>query len=610
LYNQQLADQGSALRAQISASVAQIKSLKIEIDQMAASLDEAQSEVLAAREDQFAAKLKVQELERQLKDTSGLAAIQADLDRSQAEVIALTRELTNMKSVAEEARMEQKAAATAVAQRDAKIAALVKAAEESDNLRERLREEQASQQATQQAKQLAAKTQQIEALKEAAAITQQALDAAQQEQDRLKSEQVAASRRYHGLESTLAQHQLREQQLKEVVAAREAALEEKTEELAALVASTKDEAASAQATADILEKELAAAIEARDNALRSVATSEQASSAELVKAEQHIVELEARLQAEREALDGEAARADAAEAEKRQLDLLMQTIVRRFESQASEAVEMTESFTPASPARFGTGDPLANDESEWTPSVLQDMTLDDLPVGTDAATLGIPSMPELPATPSAGLRRRGSAVSVSTVASVESDRDSELELLRGITSADDGSDAAKEAPSDIAAAATAAAAPSTPSNPNTRTCTELAVEISDDPQISKDNSAIASPTSSGEGRDQFEEYTEETQPHSTGQTMPAKLSAVEAFVAAEAEASFTTSPNGDYAASSSASVISEVPSQPTTSRSHEAISAPVSAPLTPHASPPGQAAVPPINLAAIASTEPQRMPKR
>ena len=175
-------------------------------------------------------------------------------------------------------------------------------------------EEQASQQATQQAKQLAAKTQQIEALKEAAAITQQALDAAQQEQDRLKSEQVAASRRYHGLESTLAQHQLREHQLKEVVAAREAALEEKTEELAALVASTKDEAASAQATADILEKELAAAIEARDNALRSVATSEQASSAELIKAEQHIVELEARLQAEREALDGEAARADAAEA--------------------------------------------------------------------------------------------------------------------------------------------------------------------------------------------------------------------------------------------------------------------------------------------------------
>jgi chromosome segregation ATPase len=615
LYNQQLADQGSALRAQISASVAQIKSLKIEIDQMASSLDEAQSEVLAAREDQFAAKLKVQELERQLKDTSGLVAVQADLDRTQAEVISLTRELTNMKSVAEEARMEQKAAAAAVSQRDAKIAALVKAAEESDDLRERLREEQASQQATQQAKQLAAKTQQIEALKEAATVAQQALDTAQQEQDRLKSEQVAASRRYHGLESTVAQHQLREQQLKDVVAAREAALEEKTEELAALVASTKDEAAGAQATADILEKELAAAIEARDNALQSVATSEQASSAELVKAEEHIVELEARLQAEREALESEAARADAAEAEKRQLDLLMQTIVRRFETQASEAVEMTESFTPASPARFGSGDPSAKEESEWTPSVLQDMTLDDLPVGTDAATLRIPSMPELPATPSAALRRRGSAVSASTVDSAESDRDSEVELLRGITSAEMGSDATKETRSD--SAATATAAPTTPSTSNIQNLADLAVETSgdialsgSDPQTSEDNTAMASPTSSGEARDQFEEYTEPTQPHSTGKTTPAKPSAVEAFVAAEAETSFTTSPNGDYAASSSASVISEVPSQPTTSRSHEAISAPVSAPLTPHASPPGQAAVPPINLAAVASTEPQRMPKR
>lgn len=616
LFTQQLADQESALRAQIGASVAQIKSLKIEIDQMAASLDEAQFEVLAAREDQFAAKLKVQELERQLKDTTGLVAVQADLDQAQAEIITLTRELTNMKSVAEEARMEQKAAAAAVSQRDAKIAALVKAAEESDNLRERLRGEQASQQATQQAKQLAAKTQQIEALKEAAAVAQHALDTAQQEQDRLKSEQVAAARRYQSLESTAAQHQLREQQLKDIVAAREALLEEKTEELAALVESTKDETAGAQATAEMMEKELAAAIEARDNALHSVAISEQASSAELVTAEERIVELEVKLQVEREALEGEAARADAAEAEKRQLDLLMQTIVRRFETQTAEAVQMTESFTPASPARFGSGDPSAKDESEWTPSVLQDMIFDDLPLGVDAATLvEFPSTPELPATPTAGSRRTASVASVSSVDSAESDRDTELELLRGVTASEIGLAAAKETPSDSGAAV----APSgTTSTTNTR---ELLVEPvrtsggttlpGSGSRISEENAGMASPISSGEADDQFEEHIEQAHPHSSGygKTTPAKLSAVESFVAAEAETSFATSPNGDYATSSSASVISDVPSQPTTSRSHEAISAPVSAPLTPHASPPGPA-VPPINLAAVASIEPQRMPQR
>ena len=612
LYTQQLADQGNALRAQIGASVAQIKSLKIEIDQMAASLDEAQFEVLAAREDQFAAKLKVQELERQLKDTSGLVAVQADLDRAQAEIITLTRELTNMKSVAEEARMEQKAAAAAVSQRDAKIAALVKAAEESDNLRERLRGEQASQQATQQAKQLAAKTQQIEALKEAAAVAQQALDTAHQEQDRLKNEQVAAARRYQSLESTVAQHQLREQQLKDIVAAREALLEEKTEELAALVESTKDEVAGAQATAEMMEKELAAAIEARDNALHSVSISEQAASTELVTAEERIVDLEVKLQAEREALEAEAARADAAEAEKRQLDLLMQTIVRRFETQAAEAVQMTESFTPASPARFGSGDPSAKDESEWTPSVLQDMIFDDLPLGVDAATLDIPSMPELPATPTAGLRRTASLASVSSGDSADSDRDAELEVLRGGTASEIGLATAKGKPSD----SSPAVAPS-----GTTSTLELLAEpvgtsgnttsSGSGSRISEDNAGMASPTSSGEADDQFEEHIEQAHPHPTGHgtTTPAKLSAVESFVAAEAEISFTTSPNGDYAASSSASVISDVPSQPTTSRSHEAISAPVSAPLTPHASPPGPA-VPPINLAAVASIEPQRMPQR
>eukprot|EP01046_Picozoa_sp_COSAG06_P096380 COSAG06_NODE_42480_length_380_cov_0.968085_1_plen_88_part_10 len=74
--------------------------------------------------------------------------------------------------------------------------------------------------------------------------------------------------------------------------------------------------------------------------LHTVATSEQVSAAELVKTEEKIVELEARLQAEREAIEAEIARADAAEAEKRQLDLLMQTIVRRFETQAAEAIEL------------------------------------------------------------------------------------------------------------------------------------------------------------------------------------------------------------------------------------------------------------------------------
>lgn len=527
---------------------------------MAASLDEAQSEVLAAREDQFAAKLKVQELERQLKDTSGLAAVQADLDRAQAEVITLTRELTNMKSVAEEARMEQKAAATAVSQRDAKIAALVKAAEESDHLRERLREEQASQQATQQSKQLAAKNQQIDALKEAAAVAQQALDTAQQEGDRLKSEQVASTRRYQALESSVAQHQLREQQLKDVVAAREAALEDKTEELAALVASAKDEAEGAQATTAILEKELAAAIEARDNALHSVANSEQASSTELVRAEERIVQLEARVQAEREATEGECARADAAEAEKRQLDLLMQTIVRRFETQAAEAVEMTESFTPASPARFGSGDPAAKEESEWTPSVLQDMTLDDLPVGADAATLEMPMMPEFPATPTAESRRRNSAVSVSTVDSAK--RDIELDILRGESASEVGVDAAaQDTVPDSAPAAVPAAAPLPDSQAPADVSDAVTLSGIDSlKQTSEDTVAMASPTSSGEARDHFEEQIEQNRSQSTGhgQTTPAKVSAVEAFVAAEAETSFSTSPNGDYAASSSASVISEV----------------------------------------------------
>jgi outer membrane murein-binding lipoprotein Lpp len=613
LYNQQLADQGTTLRAQISASVAQIKSLKIEIDQMAASLDEAQAEVLAAREDQFAAKLKVQDLERQLKDTSGLVAVQADLERAQSEVITLTRELTSMKSMAEEARMEQKAAVSAVTQRDAKIAALIQAAEESDSLREQLREEQASQQATQQAKQLAAKTQQIEALKEAAAVSQQALDTVQQEQDRLKSEQVANARRYQALESTIAQRQLREEQLQELVVQREAALEEKTEELATLVASTEDETAGAQATAEIMEAELAAAIEARDNALHTVATSEQVSAAELVKTEEKIVELEARLQAEREAIEAEIARADAAEAEKRQLDLLMQTIVRRFETQAAEAIELTETFTPASPARFGSGDPAAKEETEWTPSVLQDMgqAFDDLPAGADAATLNLPSMPELPATPPSKTRRRESFVSVSTVDSAGDDRldTADLEMQQQARTADES-------------AADPTPAREVPSSPASRdpAAQEMADEsgaMGSTPDVAQDDAAMISPSSSSELRDTFEDQGQEPQQLANQQALstPDKRrvpSAVEAFVAAEAEASFSSSPNGEYAASestarSAASVISEVPSQPTTSRSHEAISAPVSAPMTPHVSPP---AVPPIDLAAVASTEPQRMPKR
>lgn len=595
LYDTQIADQGGALRAQIGASVAQIKSLKIEIDQMAASLDEAQGEVLAAREDQFAAKLKVQEMERQLRDTSGLVAVQADLERAHSEVITLTRELTSVKSMAEEARMESKAAAAAVTQREAKIAALERAAEESDSLREQLRAEQTTQQATQQAKQLAAKNQQIEALKEAASVADQALVIAHEQEDTLKREQVANSRRYQELEGTLAGRALREEQLNAMVAARETLLEEKTQELQELVASTEDETAGAQATAEIMEAELAAATEARDRAMESVSVSERASSGELVKAEEKIVDLEARLQVEIANVEAEALRAAAVEMEKQQLDMLMKTIVKRFENQAAEAIEMTETFTPASPARFDSGDPAApkDDEAGWAP--LQDIgnAFDDMPAGADAATL---QMPVLPTTPPSGSRRRSFA-SVSSVGSVEDDR------------AEDVQETA-ESP--------ARASPVRRCASPVRTSPVREIQMSGVTDSGSDE-PMASPTTRDEMRDTFESHHHEepapavAAPVQTEQSPTKRVpSAVEAFIAAEAETTFSSPGSGEpRPGSSSASVISEEPSQPPTSRSHDAFSAPVSAPMTPHASPP-QVNVPPINLQAVkvASTEPKKMPKR
>jgi hypothetical protein len=136
-----------------------------------------------------------------------------------------------------------------------------------------------------------------------------------------------------------------------------------------------------------------------------------------------------------------------------------------------------------------------------------------------------------------------------------------------------------------------------------------------------------SETSSGEVTDDLFTATEPlAQPSSGG------VSAVAAFVAAEAEVSsgYGGSPAaaaaaaaGPPAAASAGSFASDIPSQPTTSRSavsagSGAGSAPITAPQTPHASPdapvpasapaaPSTSPVPPLNMASL---EPQRMPVR
>ena len=709
VYNEQIADQSTALRGQVQASVAQIKSLKAEIDQLASALDEAQEEVVRAREDQFAEKLKVQTLERQVKDTSGLQQAQESLERAQAEVIQLTRELTAQKSIAEEARMEQKAAAAAVSQRDAKIASLVRAAEESESLREKLRGEQASQQALQQAKQLKAKSEQIKSLKEAATVAAERLEAASQAEGRLKLEVLEVQRRQQEMEHDLAQKKLREEQLLEDVKEKEAALVDKSTEMVLMAADAEKEMEGAQRTAEMMQGELDAALKARDEALNAAATIESEHSSALVVAEEKVVDAEARAAAEVARAESEAARAAAVQVEMKQLDVLMQTIVRRFENQAQEAVEMTESFCPTSPVRPDVGD------QEWAPPAAE---LPEELQEEQPAIRAMPSLPELPSPPSMPARRFSFA-SVSSEGSPIAQEQPAAE----IPAQSEPSPAKSPAVADAPRPATPEVLPADErisfsvhvirarnlakmdfggkSDPyvvlrcgdsvhktevikktlspewtdaqfefdDVRRGEVLIAEVFDWDRGTKDEpmgrvsvpllnidsemrwlglqsmpgcekpqgelllrcSALTdtpSETSSGEVTDDLFTATEPlAQPSSGG------VSAVAAFVAAEAEVSsgYGGSPAAAAAAAAAAgppaagagSVASDIPSQPTTSRSavsagSGAGSAPITAPQTPHASPdapvpasapagPSTSPVPPLKMASL---EPQRMPVR
>jgi chromosome segregation ATPase len=116
-------------------------------------------------------------------------------------------------------------------QRDAKIEALLQAAQEDEATAQALREEQQQLIASSQQKAREEKAAQIASLKTAVATVTSQLEVAQQEATEAKKARSTAGQRVGELEAAVEQGVLRETQLKEAVAQRQVTLEETLEEL-------------------------------------------------------------------------------------------------------------------------------------------------------------------------------------------------------------------------------------------------------------------------------------------------------------------------------------------------------------------------------------------
>eukprot|EP01048_Picozoa_sp_COSAG05_P017812 COSAG05_NODE_2497_length_2982_cov_2.345127_2_plen_687_part_00 len=303
---QQLEEEKQAAASQAAVSMAQIDALRIEIGQVAAALEEAQTEVMKAREAQFDEKRRVQELERELTSKQGSAMVQEELESAQAQVTKLRRELLAARSAVETAQVDASEAAAAVAQRDAKIEKLLAAAQQDEKLREQLRREHAAHAERNYGKVLEEKGLQIQALKNSIERVTAQLEASQGEVVKAKQDILPLERRAKEAESKLAQGQLREEQLHQAVEQAEEQVEEKREELADLKERMAQESEGARRVEKTLEKELGKVTSARDEALAELAALQSKSSTSAVKTEESLISLRAQVHARPAAENGAA----------------------------------------------------------------------------------------------------------------------------------------------------------------------------------------------------------------------------------------------------------------------------------------------------------------